>query len=162
MSAVGDIIGIDLGTTQSLVGVVDAGFPILMADGRGSRMTRSVVYDAKDGTVVVGEEAWRRRVMEGERTVGSIKRLMGRLVPRQQGPSTGAMPQTLRNRRRQRGRMTKAVIGVARGSVGLRAGVQAGISPEMGGARVVAGLERRRANLLVFGNFMNVKIWPCI
>ena len=41
-------------------------------------MTRSVVYYAKDGTVVVGEEAWRRRVTEGERTVGSIKRLMGR------------------------------------------------------------------------------------
>ena len=38
------IIGIDLGTTQSLVGVVDAGFPILLADGQGSRMTRSVVY----------------------------------------------------------------------------------------------------------------------
>ena len=164
MSSDADVIGIDLGTTQTQVGVVDAGFPILLADGRGSRMTRSVGYYAKDGTAVVGEEAWRRRVLEGERTVGSIKikRLMGRLVPRQQGPSTGAMPQTLRNRRRQRGRMTKAVIGVARGSVGLRAGVQAGISPEMGGARVVAGLERRRANLLVFGNFMNVKIWPCI
>jgi molecular chaperone DnaK len=78
MSADADVIGIDLGTTQSLVGVVDAGFPILLADGRGSRMTRSVVYYAKDGTVVVGEEAWRRRVTEGERTVGSIKRLMGR------------------------------------------------------------------------------------
>ena len=49
MSADADVIGIDLGTTQSLVGVVDAGFPILLADGRGSRMTRSVVDDAKDG-----------------------------------------------------------------------------------------------------------------
>ena len=81
MSADADVIGIDLGTTQSLVGVVDAGFPILLADGRGSRMTRSVVYYAKDGMVVVGEEAWRRRVTEGERTVGSIKRLMGRGLP---------------------------------------------------------------------------------
>ena len=80
MSADADVIGIDLGTTQSLVGVVDAGCPILLAVGRGSRMTRSVVYYAKDGTAVVGEEAWRRRVMEGERTVGSIKRLMGRRV----------------------------------------------------------------------------------
>ena len=92
MSADGDIIGIDLGTTQSLVGVVDAGFPILLADGRGSRMTRSVVYYAKDGTAVAGEEAWRRWVMEGERTVGSIKRLMGRLVPRQQGLRRGQCP----------------------------------------------------------------------
>jgi molecular chaperone DnaK len=42
-----------------MVGVVDAGFPILLADGRGSRMTRSVVYYAKDKTVLGGEEAWR-------------------------------------------------------------------------------------------------------
>ena len=79
MSADADIIGIDLGTTQSLVGVVDSGFPILLADDRGSRMTRSVVYYGKDSAAaVVGEEAWRRRVTEGNRTVVSIKRLMGR------------------------------------------------------------------------------------
>ena len=79
MSVDADIIGIDLGTTQSLVGVVDSGFPILLADDRGSRMTRSVVYYGKDSAAaVVGEEAWRRRVTEGNRTVVSIKRLMGR------------------------------------------------------------------------------------
>jgi molecular chaperone DnaK len=49
MSADADVIGNDPGTTQSLVGVVDAGFPILLADARGRRMTRSVVDDAKDG-----------------------------------------------------------------------------------------------------------------
>ena len=68
MSADADVIGIDLGTTQSLVGAVDAGFPILLAEGRGSGMTRVVVYYAKDGTVG-GEEAWRRWVTKGERTV---------------------------------------------------------------------------------------------
>ena len=74
-----DIVGIDLGTTQSLIGVVEAGFPILLADETGSRMTRSVVYYGKDGAVaVVGSAAWRRRVVEGERTVVSVKRLMGR------------------------------------------------------------------------------------
>ncbi len=79
MSLDADIIGIDLGTTQSLVGVVESGFPILLADERGSRMTRSVVYYGRDGAEgVVGEEAWRRRVTEGERTVVSVKRLMGR------------------------------------------------------------------------------------
>jgi len=73
------IIGIDLGTTQSLVGVVEAGFPILLADGQGSRMTRSVVYYGKEGQApVVGAEAWRRRVVEGDRTVVSVKRLIGR------------------------------------------------------------------------------------
>ncbi len=81
MSAESDIIGIDLGTTQSLVGVVDSGFPILLADSRGSRMTRSAVYYGKEGAApVVGEEAWRRRVTEGGRTVVSVKRLMGRRV----------------------------------------------------------------------------------
>ena len=75
----GDILGIDLGTTQSLVGVVEAGFPILLADARGSRMTRSVVYYGQNAAeAVVGEEAWRRRVTEGERTVVSVKSLMGR------------------------------------------------------------------------------------
>ncbi len=79
MSAADDIIGIDLGTTQSLVGVVESGFPILLADGRGSRLTRSAVYYGTGGAgPVVGEEAWRRRVTEGGRTVVSVKRLMGR------------------------------------------------------------------------------------
>lgn len=81
MSAESDVIGIDLGTTQSLVGVVDSGFPILLADRRGSRLTRSVVYYGAGGAApVVGEEAWRRRVTEGDRTVVSVKRLMGRRV----------------------------------------------------------------------------------
>lgn len=57
VSADGDVIGIDPGTTQSLVGVADAGFPILLEDGWESWMTRSVVYYAKDGMVVGEEEA---------------------------------------------------------------------------------------------------------
>jgi molecular chaperone DnaK len=79
MSDDADIIGIDLGTTQSLVGIVEAGFPILLADARGSRMTRSVVAYGKNGAPpVVGEEAWRHRITDGARTVASIKRLLGR------------------------------------------------------------------------------------
>ncbi len=75
----GDILGIDLGTTQSLVGVVESGFPIVLADETGSRMTQSVVYYGQNGAEpVVGADAWRRRVTEGSRTVVSIKRLMGR------------------------------------------------------------------------------------
>ena len=81
MSDDADIIGIDLGTTQSLVGVVEAGFPILLADDRGSRMTRSVVaYDKVAASPMVGDEAWRHRIMEAPRTVISIKRLIGRRV----------------------------------------------------------------------------------
>jgi molecular chaperone DnaK len=45
------ILGIDLGTTNSLVGVVDSGFPILLADEHGSRSTPSAVGIAEDGTI---------------------------------------------------------------------------------------------------------------
>ncbi len=72
------ILGIDLGTTNSLVGVVDSGFPILLADGVGSRLTPSVVHLALDGTVTVGAAALRCRAMEPQRTITSVKRLMGR------------------------------------------------------------------------------------
>ncbi|RYD36722.1 MAG: molecular chaperone DnaK [Verrucomicrobiaceae bacterium] len=74
-----DIAGIDLGTTQSLIGVVEAGFPILLADESGSRLTPSAVYFGPDGAEpVVGRNALRRRLAEPSRTVVSIKRLIGR------------------------------------------------------------------------------------
>lgn len=73
------ILGIDLGTTHSLVGVVDSGFPILLADAGGSRLTPSVVWFPPDGgEPVVGREAWRRRALEPEQTIWSVKRLLGR------------------------------------------------------------------------------------
>ena len=74
-----DIVGIDLGTTNSLIGVVEAGFPILLADAAGSRLTPSVVfYPAGGGTPEVGAAAQRRRVAAPGRTVTSVKRLIGR------------------------------------------------------------------------------------
>ncbi len=72
------ILGIDLGTTNSAVGVVDSGFPILLANEDGRRITPSVVWIGKDGAVEVGAKALRRRALEPERVVTSIKRLMGR------------------------------------------------------------------------------------
>lgn len=72
------ILGIDLGTTNSLVGVVDSGFPILLADGEGSRMTPSAVYYGPEGGVVVGSAAVRQRTVDVQHTVTSVKRLMGR------------------------------------------------------------------------------------
>ncbi len=72
------ILGIDLGTTNSLVGVVDSGFPILLADAEGSRSTPSAVHYGRDGTVVVGAAALRQRVLDPARTVTSVKRLIGR------------------------------------------------------------------------------------
>jgi molecular chaperone DnaK len=72
------ILGIDLGTTNSLVGVVDSGFPILLADEQGQRLTPSAVNYAADDSIIVGAGALRKRALEPRRTVTSVKRLIGR------------------------------------------------------------------------------------
>ncbi|WP_395739026.1 Hsp70 family protein [Prosthecobacter sp.] len=72
------ILGIDLGTTNSLVGVVDSGFPILLADENGSRSTPSAVCMAADGSIAVGAVALRQRALHPTRTITSVKRLIGR------------------------------------------------------------------------------------
>ena len=74
----GKIIGIDLGTTNSLVAIVEFGIPLVLADGQGRRLTPSVVRVSADGEPVVGWEAKRGRVAHPEMTVTSIKRFMGR------------------------------------------------------------------------------------
>ena len=73
------IVGIDLGTTNSLVGVMDAGFPVLIADSEGSRLTPSVVHFPGEGQPpLVGVPAKRIRGAKPRETVSSIKRFMGR------------------------------------------------------------------------------------
>ena len=71
------ILGIDLGTTNSLVGVVDSGFPILFADKNGSRITPSVVSYSPDDVPIVGEAAKRMLSISPEITIASVKRKMG-------------------------------------------------------------------------------------
>ena len=70
------ILGIDLGTTNSLVGVVDSGFPILLADENGDRSTPSAVSYGEE--IIVGAAALRQRALNPQRTVTSVKRLIGR------------------------------------------------------------------------------------
>lgn len=72
------IIGIDLGTTNSLVGVVDSGFPILLADENGKRITPSVVGYRDGASPLIGWEALRAKALSPERTISSAKRLLGR------------------------------------------------------------------------------------
>jgi molecular chaperone DnaK len=72
-----DIVGIDLGTTNSLVGVMDAGFPILIADKDGARLTPSVVHFPASGDPFVGRPASRMRVLKPAETIYSIKRFVG-------------------------------------------------------------------------------------
>ena len=74
----GKIIGIDLGTTNSLVAIVESGIPLVLADGQGRRLTPSMVRVSAAGEPVVGWEAKRGRVAHPETTVTSIKRSMGR------------------------------------------------------------------------------------
>ncbi len=71
------IVGIDLGTTNSLIGVMDAGFPILLADADGERLTPSVVHFPADSEPIIGRAAARMRALEPEATVASVKRLIG-------------------------------------------------------------------------------------
>ena len=72
-----DIVGIDLGTTNSLIGVMDAGFPVLLADENGDRLTPSVVHIEENGKPVVGNLAVRMRAVKPESTIYSVKRLIG-------------------------------------------------------------------------------------
>jgi molecular chaperone DnaK len=72
------ILGIDLGTTNSAVGTVDSGFPILLANEEGKRIIPSAVWLGRNGEIEVGAAALRRRAIEPDRVVTSIKRLIGR------------------------------------------------------------------------------------
>ncbi|MFK7850335.1 MAG: Hsp70 family protein [Akkermansiaceae bacterium] len=71
------IVGIDLGTTHSAVGVVDSGFPILLADEEGKRILPSAVWYGECGAVEVGRKALSRRATDGGRVITSVKRWMG-------------------------------------------------------------------------------------
>ncbi len=73
-----DIVGIDLGTTNSLIGVMEAGFPILLADANGERLTPSVVHFPAEGDIVVGAPAARMRAIQPNETIYSVKRFIGR------------------------------------------------------------------------------------
>ena len=72
------VIGIDLGTTNSVVAVMEAGEPTVLDNSEGSRLTPSVVAVTKSGERLVGQVAKRQAVTNPENTVYSIKRLMGR------------------------------------------------------------------------------------
>jgi molecular chaperone DnaK len=74
----GKIIGIDLGTTNSCVAVMEGGQPVVIANAEGGRTTPSIVGFAKDGARLVGQVAKRQAITNAERTIYSIKRFMGR------------------------------------------------------------------------------------
>ena len=78
-SGMSKIVGIDLGTTNSLVATVDSGIPLVIADAEGRRLTPSVVYfPGADQPPIVGQEANRVRLIRPAETAYSVKRFMGR------------------------------------------------------------------------------------
>jgi Fe-S protein assembly chaperone HscA len=76
----GKVVGIDLGTTNSLVAYVRDGAPVVIRDGSGDALVPSVVSIDESGTIFVGREAQRRLLTSPHRTVYSVKRFMGRGV----------------------------------------------------------------------------------
>src|SRR5690348_18504383 len=70
-------VGIDLGTTNSVVSILEGGEPTVIANAEGSRTTPSIVAFAKNGEILVGEIAKRQAVTNVERTIRSVKRHMG-------------------------------------------------------------------------------------
>ena len=80
MASKGRVIGIDLGTTNSVVSVMENGQPIVIVNQEGARTTPSVVGFGKDGDRLVGQVAKRQAVTNPENTVFSVKRFMGRKV----------------------------------------------------------------------------------
>ena len=73
----GKIIGIDLGTTNSCVAVIEGGEPVIIANAEGSRTTPSVVAFSAEGERMIGHVAKRQAITNPARTVSSIKREMG-------------------------------------------------------------------------------------
>lgn len=73
----GKVIGIDLGTTNSCVAVLEGGEPVVIANAEGNRTTPSVVGFAKNGERLIGETAKRQAITNPDRTISSIKRHMG-------------------------------------------------------------------------------------
>jgi molecular chaperone DnaK len=76
--AASKIIGIDLGTTNSVVAVMEGGDPVVIPNAEGGRTTPSVVAFTKEGERLVGQVAKRQAVTNPQNTIFSIKRFMGR------------------------------------------------------------------------------------
>ena len=87
----GKIVGIDLGTTNSVVAVMEQGQPVIINNAEGKRTTPSVVAFTKDGEVLVGDAARRQAVTNPEQTVYSAKRFMGCMFS-ERSEEAGAMP----------------------------------------------------------------------
>ncbi|MEO8397113.1 MAG: Hsp70 family protein, partial [Chloroflexota bacterium] len=88
------IVGIDLGTTNSCVAVLENGEPVVIANAEGNRTTPSVVAFTKNNERIVGQSAKRQAVVNPENTIFSVKRLMGKSLT-EVGDETKRLPYTI-------------------------------------------------------------------
>src|SRR5215218_3570102 len=72
------VLGIDLGTTNSVIALIEGGEPTVVANAEGARLTPSVVAISKSGERLVGQVAKRQAITNPENTIFSVKRFMGR------------------------------------------------------------------------------------
>ncbi len=91
----GRVVGIDLGTTNSVVAAIEAGKPVAIANAEGSRTTPSVVSFSKDGDRLVGQMARRQAILNPDNTFYSVKRFMGRKYS-ELAPEAKRIPYTVR------------------------------------------------------------------
>ncbi|MEA5535956.1 molecular chaperone DnaK [Crocosphaera sp. XPORK-15E] len=91
----GKVVGIDLGTTNSVVAVMEGGKPVVIANSEGMRTTPSVVGFNKDGELVVGQMARRQAVLNPQNTFYGVKRFMGRQYA-ELTPESKQVPYTIR------------------------------------------------------------------
>ena len=91
----GKSVGIDLGTTNSVVSVLEGGDPVVIANAEGARTTPSIVAFATGGDVLVGEVAKRQAITNAARTIRSVKRHMGEKNPVTEIDGKGYMPQEI-------------------------------------------------------------------
>ncbi len=132
----GKIIGIDLGTTNSVVAVMEGGNPTVIANAEGSRTTPSVVAFNKNGERLVGITAKRQAVVNPENTVYSVKRLMGRRFDD---------PETQKARKMVSYAITEGPNGDARVNIPIKSKVY---TPQEISAMVLAKLKRDAENYL--------------
>jgi molecular chaperone DnaK len=106
----GKIIGIDLGTTNSVAAVMEAGKPTVVINAEGSRLTPSVVGFSRTGERLVGQLARRQAVLNPENTVASIKRFMGRRYD-EVGEERGRVPYRVVRGQRDEVRVSIPAVG---------------------------------------------------
>ena len=91
----GKVVGIDLGTTNSVVAVMEGGKPLVITNAEGMRTTPSVVGVSKDGELLVGQMARRQTVLNPQNTFSAVKRYIGRQYA-ELTPQSKRVPYTIR------------------------------------------------------------------